>query len=118
MSHEVGMWSRMNKSGRVVESVVLMGVSGSGKRTIGRLLASRLQCSFIDADEFHSEANRRKLSEGIPLNNEDRLPWLRDLNAELRRWYRHQIGVVLACSALRAGYRRLLLADVPYDRTA
>jgi gluconokinase len=90
--------------------VVVMGVSGSGKSTIGQPLAERLGYPFLDADEFHPPANVAKMAAGIPLTDADRQPWLELLNAELRA----QDDAVLACSALKESYRRTLsqgLAD-------
>ena len=84
--------------------VVVMGVSGSGKSTIGRLLAARLGCRFIDADEHHPQANVDKMAAGTPLTDEDRWPWLDTLNALLRK----EANAVLACSALKEVYRRRL----------
>ncbi len=88
---------------------ILMGVSGSGKTTIGRLLASRLQLPFLDADDYHPAENIRKMSEGIPLSDTDRMPWLKLLSETLTS-YRHG-GVVLACSALKEMYRKNLVDD-------
>jgi carbohydrate kinase (thermoresistant glucokinase family) len=90
--------------------VVVMGVSGCGKSTVGQLLASRLGCPFLDADEFHPPANVAKMAAGTPLTDTDRQPWLELLNAKLRG---HE-NAVLACSALKESYRQILaqgLAD-------
>ena len=84
--------------------VVVMGVSGCGKSTIGALLAARLGCPFLDADEFHPPANVAKMAAGTPLTDEDREPWLRLLNEKLRS----SPDAVLACSALKERYRRTL----------
>ena len=81
--------------------VVLMGVSGSGKTTIGTLLAQRTGTVFADADDYHPAANKEKMRAGIPLNDEDRQPWLEILNGLLRSWYQSGEGGVLACSALK-----------------
>lgn len=85
--------------------VVVMGVSGSGKTTIGRLLAQRLKCEFLDADDFHPASNVAKMAAGVPLEDADRWPWLARLNQALRR--RETLGqcTVLACSALKQAYR-------------
>jgi len=91
-------------------TVVVMGVSGAGKTTIGELLASRLNCRFLDADQFHPAANVEKMAAGAPLTDEDRWPWLQDLNRKLRE----EKTAVLACSALKESYRNVLaqgLAD-------
>jgi gluconokinase len=88
--------------------VVVMGVSGSGKSTVGALLAERLGCEFLDADEFHPPDNVAKMAAGAPLNDADRAPWLQRLNAELRK----RKDVVMACSALKESYRRTLAQGV------
>jgi gluconokinase len=88
--------------------VVVMGVSGSGKSTVGALLAERLGCEFLDADEFHPPDNVAKMAAGAPLNDADRAPWLQRLNAELRK----RKDVVIACSALKESYRRTLAQGV------
>jgi gluconokinase len=84
--------------------VIVMGVSGCGKSTIGALLAQRLGVEFLDADEYHPPENVAKMAAGVPLSDEDRRPWLERLNAELRK-RRH---AVLACSALKETYRKVL----------
>lgn len=84
--------------------VVVMGVSGCGKSTIGALLAQRLGAEFLDADEYHPPENVAKMASGVPLTDEDRKPWLERLNAELKR-SKH---AVLACSALKESYRKTL----------
>ena len=94
--------------------ILLMGVSGSGKTTIGKLLATSLGWQFSDADDFHSSENVEKMRRGIPLTEADRTPWLRDLQATLKRWLQENKNVVLACSALKDSYRQFLLID--HDR--
>ncbi|MEZ4875206.1 MAG: NADP-dependent phosphogluconate dehydrogenase [Flavobacteriaceae bacterium] len=84
---------------------IIMGVSGSGKTTVGTLLAQQLSLPFYDADAFHSEANVAKMAAGIPLTDEDRLPWLQALQTAMGTWTE---GAVLACSALKESYRRVL----------
>ena len=91
--------------------VLLMGVSGSGKTTVGKLLASNLGWKFEDADLFHSPANIKKMSQGIPLTDEDRQPWLASMASAIRDWLNHSENVILACSALKQKYRDQLLID-------
>ena len=91
--------------------IVLMGVTGAGKTTIGRLLAEELGWTFLDADEFHSQANVEKMRGGSPLTDEDRVGWLESLEQLIRDKLRSQSNFVLACSALRASYRSRLLID-------
>ncbi|MCC3406736.1 MAG: gluconokinase [Microcoleus sp. PH2017_10_PVI_O_A] len=91
--------------------VMVMGVSGSGKTTVGKLLAQSLHWEFSDADEFHPPANIEKMSRGIPLEDGDRLPWLLHLQPTIDRWLLENKNVVLACSALKASYREMLCRD-------
>lgn len=84
---------------------VLMGVSGSGKTTVGQALAVRLGWEFLDADDFHPPANREKMARGVPLDDTDREPWLDALAAVLRERRESGRSVVLACSALKETYR-------------
>lgn len=85
--------------------VVVMGVAGSGKSTVGRLLAERLHVPFLEADNLHPAANRVKMASGRPLTEKDRLPWLLALARWIRRASESGRGGVMACSALRYGYR-------------
>jgi gluconokinase len=91
--------------------IIVMGVSGSGKTTIGTQLAEALDWTFVDADDFHSAANVEKMRRGIPLTEEDRRPWLSALRSQITKWLEQHHSIVLACSALRARYRRELLVD-------
>ncbi len=93
--------------------VVLMGVSGSGKTTIGTLLAESLGAVFADADDYHPAANKAKMAAGHPLNDEDRQPWLETLNRLMRGWNESGKGGVLACSALKEKYRGTLASGMP-----
>jgi gluconokinase len=88
--------------------VIIMGVAGSGKTTIGKMLAKYLQWEFCDADDFHSRSNIQKMQRGIPLNDGDRLPWLQNIQAAIKKWLEENRNVVLACSALKASYRQYL----------
>jgi len=88
--------------------VVVMGVSGSGKTTIGRQLAARLGCEFLDGDDFHPPENVARMAAGTPLTDDDRWPWLDRLNALLRQRAARGESAVLACSALKESYRTRL----------
>ncbi|NEU74458.1 gluconokinase [Hassallia byssoidea VB512170] len=89
--------------------IIVMGVSGSGKTTIGQLLAESLHWEFRDADSFHSLENIEKMRHGIPLNDLDRMPWLLAMQQAIQHWLQENKNVVLACSALKASYRQYLL---------
>ncbi len=88
--------------------IVVMGVTGSGKTTIGSMLAAHLGWHFADADDFHSAANKAKMHQGIPLTDADRLPWLAAIHDQIAKWVAVKQNVVLACSALKQSYRQLL----------
>ncbi len=85
-----------------------MGVSGSGKTTVGRLVAQRLGVAFADADDFHPPSNVEKMARGRALGDADRAPWLARLHALLETWRASGRGGVLACSALKVAYRDTL----------
>jgi len=89
--------------------VLLMGVSGAGKTTVGRLLASQLGWQFADGDDYHPAANVEKMRNGIPLTDADRAPWLETLRAVIAGWTAEGKNAVLACSALKREYREFLL---------
>ncbi|WP_436757791.1 gluconokinase [Streptosporangium sp. V21-05] len=91
--------------------LVVMGVTGSGKTTVGAALSERLRLPFADADDFHSEASIAKMSDGIPLDDEDRLPWLRAIGAWLAE--HAATGGVASCSALKRNYRDILREAAP-----
>lgn len=90
--------------------IIVMGVSGSGKTHIGKLLAEALALPFYDADDFHPEVNVAKMHRGEALTDTDRSPWLSTLASYIRQWNQTQ-GAVLACSALKESYRILLSHD-------
>ncbi|MCG5074426.1 gluconokinase [Paraburkholderia tagetis] len=88
--------------------LIAMGVSGAGKTRIGELLAERLHCSFTDGDAFHSEANKKKMHDGIPLTDDDRWPWLRTIRAAIEEKLRAHETAVFTCSSLKRSYRDIL----------
>lgn len=96
-----------------VNAIVVMGVSGCGKSTVGGALAGRLGWRFADGDDFHPPANVEKMRAGIPLDDADRAPWLARLNAMMRDSTSAGCSVVLACSALRQRYRDALAEGLP-----
>ena len=91
--------------------VLLMGVSGSGKTTVGQALSKQLGWEFADADDFHPAANVEKMRHGIPLIDLDRAPWLASLRAVIVGWLAARKNGVLACSALKQAYRDELAVD-------
>jgi gluconokinase len=92
--------------------LLIMGTTGSGKSTIGQMLAKRLGWLFLDADDFHSAANKEKMHRGIPLTDADRAPWLTAIHDELQRQDQQGCSVALACSALKEEYRQALHAQL------
>jgi len=92
-----------------------MGVTGTGKTTIGTLLSSRAGWRYAEGDDFHSEANKAKMHAGIPLTDEDRAPWLATLHELLHGWYERGESGILACSALKQTYRYTLAAGIPRE---
>ena len=101
----------MADSGDIVGALVIMGVSGSGKSTIGQALAARLGWPFEDGDSFHPPGNVAKMSAGQPLTDQDRWPWLRAIAEEIDRVCNAGGRLVMACSALRRDYREILVHE-------
>ena len=93
--------------------VVVMGVSGCGKTTVGALLAGRLGWSFAEADDFHPAANIAKMRSGTPLDDADRLPWLSAIAEQIDRWRDEGTNGVVTCSALKRRYRDIIIGDRP-----
>ena len=97
--------------------IVIMGVTGAGKTTVGRQLADALGWRFHDADDFHPPANKAKMHAGVPLTDEDRWPWLRGLRRVIEQALADGAGAVVTCSALKRAYRDVLsggLSGVQY----
>jgi gluconokinase len=93
--------------------VVVMGVAGSGKTTVGMMVADAMHCAFLEGDSLHSATNVEKMSRGIPLTDADREPWLAAIHARLLDAYRHRQSLVVGCSALKQSYRTVLADGVP-----
>jgi gluconokinase len=91
--------------------VVLMGVSGSGKSTVGALLAGALGCQFQEGDDLHPRENVEKMRSGTPLTDPDRLPWLRKIAEEIDGWRARGECGVLTCSALKRSYRDIIIGE-------
>ncbi|MDQ0675209.1 gluconokinase [Pseudarthrobacter siccitolerans] len=91
--------------------IVVMGVCGAGKSTVGEALAQRLGARFVDSDSLHPQANVDKMAAGIPLTDEDRWPWLALVGGELSAT--HPQGIIVACSALKRAYRDAIRAKAP-----
>jgi carbohydrate kinase (thermoresistant glucokinase family) len=89
--------------------IVVMGVTGCGKTTVGIALAEALGIEFIDSDDLHPESNKKKMSSGTPLTDSDREPWLQEVSKTLQK---HE-SVIVACSALKKSYRSTILAGAP-----
>lgn len=96
--------------------LVVMGVSGSGKTTVGEGLARRLGWPFLEGDSLHPPANVAKMKSGVPLDDADRLPWLQAIAARIDDWRRAGAPGIVTCSALKRSYRRILVGDRPEVR--
>lgn len=95
--------------------LILMGVTGTGKTTVGHALAKETGWLFADADDYHPERNREKMRSGRPLNDEDRAPWLESLNRQIVKWLHDGTQAILACSALKRAYRVKLVEGTAPD---
>ena len=91
--------------------ILVMGVSGSGKTTIGEKLAESLGYKFADADDFHPQENIEKMRNGIALSDKDRLPWLQKMQDVIKKHLLENSNIVITCSALKASYRQMLLIN-------
>ena len=98
-------------TGKAIVVIVIMGVSGAGKTAVGTILAEMLGAACEDGDDFHPPANVEKMRHGIPLNDEDRAPWLKALAKAIDRWIEQGEDVVLSCSALKQAYRDVLIGE-------
>jgi gluconokinase len=92
--------------------VIVMGVAGSGKTTVGTMLAEAMKCAFLEGDSLHSPANIDKMRHGIPLTDGDRAPWLAAIHARLVDVFERGQDLVVACSALEQQYRKVLAENV------
>ncbi len=90
---------------------IVMGVCGAGKTTVGKLLAERLGARFEEGDRYHPRANVEKMSNGAALTDEDRRPWLDTIAANIDRWQAEGTAAVIACSALKEAYRKILVGN-------
>jgi len=92
--------------------ILVMGTTGAGKTTVGRLIAQKLGWTFLDADDFHPQTNIEKMKHGIPLTDVDRVPWLANIHSRLQQLTGEGKNAVLACSALKQSYRDALSAGL------
>jgi gluconokinase len=92
--------------------LILMGVSGTGKTTLGTMLSQQTGWTFLDGDDFHPAANKAKMASGQPLNDEDRAPWLAILHGEIAEYASAGKSMIMACSALKGSYRAILRGDL------
>jgi carbohydrate kinase (thermoresistant glucokinase family) len=100
---------------RNLAAVVVMGVSGAGKSTVGKIIAARLDCPFRDADSFHPPANIEKMASGQPLTDEDRWPWLQAIATYIAEHRAAGTTCVVTCSALKRAYRDIVTSDQSAD---
>ena len=106
--YEPSKTSGPNPESDAARALILMGVSGSGKTTVGRALSEATGWPFFDGDDFHPPSNVKKMAMDTPLNDLDRLPWLENLHALILEHLSHEQSVIVASSALKAAYRRIL----------
>ena len=99
---------KIEMAGQYPTVIIVMGVSGCGKTTLGELLAENLNATYLEGDSFHSDANVEKMRQGIPLTDEDRFPWLTSLHDRIVEAKKDDRPIVLTCSALKRSYRDLL----------
>ena len=93
--------------------IVVIGVAGSGKTTVGTMLADAMRCAFVEGDTLHPKENIDKMSRGIPLTDSDRGPWLSAIHARILDYSERAQNVVVACSALKQVYRRAIAKGIP-----
>jgi gluconokinase len=93
--------------------IVVMGVAGSGKTTVGRMLADAIKCSYLEGDLLHSKENIDKMTRGIPLTDSDRVTWLSAIHAQMLDFFVRGQDLIVACSALKQQYRRMLSNGIP-----
>lgn len=103
------MWAQDNKP----LAIIVMGVSGSGKSSVGHALATRLQFTYIEGDDLHPPGNVEKMSKGVPLRDDDRRPWLDLIGEQIRAKLAAGEGVIVSCSALKRSYRDRLRSTAP-----
>ncbi|QLE02510.1 gluconokinase [Galbibacter sp. BG1] len=94
------------------KAIIIMGVSGSGKTTIGKLLSERTNIQFRDGDNFHPPENIQKMAAGEPLDDNDRLGWLKTINSYCKQQVEEGKSCIIACSALKSSYRKILRKDI------
>lgn len=95
--------------------LILMGVSGTGKTTLGTMLSEETGWQFLDGDDFHPAANKAKMAAGHPLDDNDRAPWLAILHGKIAEYAEQGMSMIMACSALKAKYRDVLRGDLSTD---